>query len=121
MKRSKGKNGEVKIGGAADSEVSARQFSALRAFMRSYLHQDSGQEYGSVEEAVRAFCEDANRAEIAEVASEWKTFLRLNDGKALNEINNLLATQLGSAWLAATLNDLSQITKTFDHCVSGEV
>jgi hypothetical protein len=120
MKRSKGKNGELKMGGGADREASVKQFPALRAFMRSYLHQDFGEEYGSVGEAVRAFCEDANRAEITAVATEWKAFLKLNDGKTLNEINNLLSTQLGSAWNASAVNDLREMTQTFDTCVSGQ-
>src|SRR5271154_2386180 len=106
-------------GKKAGSEISVKQFPALRAFMRSYLHQDFGEEYGSVEEAVRTFCEDANRDEVAAVAKEWRGFLEATKGRSLTEINNLLSSKLGSAWNATKEDELSQISAALQRCDAG--
>jgi hypothetical protein len=101
------------------SDISGRQFPWLRAFMRSYLHQDFGEEYGSVEEAVRTFCDDASEAEASAVLDEWRVFLDSTRGKPLGEINNLLASKLGSAWNAGSLEELNLITETLERCGGG--
>jgi len=41
----------------------AENFPALRSFLRGYFHQDMKDEYGSPEEAVREFCQDADSDE----------------------------------------------------------
>ena len=97
------------------SEISTKQFPALRAFMRSYLHQDFGEEYGSVEEAARTFVDDATEAEVATVLAEWREFLEMTRGKPLGEINNLMGSKLGSAWVAGSLGDLEAITEALEH------
>src|ERR1700678_4113957 len=68
-------------GKKAGSEISAKHFPALRAFMRSYLHQDFGEEYGSVEEAARTFVDDATEAEVATVLTEWRGVFRVRRGE----------------------------------------
>jgi len=121
MKRRKAKDGdELKRGGGAPGEIATMQFPALRVFMRSYLHQDFGEEYGSVEEAVKTFCDDATEAEVSAVAGEWRAFLEATRGRPLGEVNNLLASKLGSAWNAASVGELEQIGQAFDDCASGE-
>jgi hypothetical protein len=121
MKRSKDKSdGDLKPGGGAAGEIAAAQFPALRAFMRSYLHQDFGEEYGSVEEAVKTFCDDASESEVSAVAAEWRAFLEMMRGRPLGEINNMLAAKLGSAWSAGSLAELGEIRQAFEECASGE-
>jgi hypothetical protein len=102
-------------GKKTENEISAKQFPALRAFMRSYLHQDFGEEYGSVAEAARTFVDDANDAEVAAVLTEWREFLEMTRGKPLGEINNLMGSKLGSAWNAGSLGDLEVITDALEH------
>jgi hypothetical protein len=94
-----------------DAEISAKQFPALRAFMRGYLHQDFGEEYGSVEGAVRAFCEDASAGERKSVTGEWDLFLKAVRGKSVDEVNALLGGVLGSRWNAESLDDLQLVTR----------
>lgn len=98
----------------------AMQFPALRSFMRSYLHQDFGEEYGSVEEAVKTFCDDATEAEFSAVSAEWRSFLAATRGRPIGEINNLLTSKLGSAWNPASMEELSELTQAFDDCAVGE-
>jgi hypothetical protein len=117
------KRGKDKPASNAKPEVSAgteigMQFPALRAFMRSYLHQDFGEEYGSVEEAVKTFCDDASKAEVLGVATEWRAFVTATRGRPLGEINNLLASKLGSAWNAANIDELNEMTQAFDDCAA---
>jgi hypothetical protein len=102
-------------GKKAGSEISAKHFPALRAFMRSYLHQDFGEEYGSVEEAARTFVDDATEAEVATVLTEWREFLGMTRGKPLGEINNLMGSKLVSAWVAGGWGDLESITEALEH------
>ncbi|HEY0701391.1 MAG TPA: contact-dependent growth inhibition system immunity protein [Candidatus Acidoferrales bacterium] len=97
----------MKKGGEAEK----MKFPALRAFMRSYLHQDFGEEYGSVGGAVKAFCEDAASAEVATVLKEWREFLSVTHGKSVDEVNGLLGAELGSAWCVGSLGELEAVTK----------
>lgn len=121
MKRPKDKDDrDANPSSEAAGGIADMKFPALRAFMRSYLHQDFGEEYGSVEEAVKTFCDDATEAEVSAVAGEWRAFLEATRGRPLGEVNNLLASKLGSAWNAASVGELEQIGQAFDDCASGE-
>jgi len=89
--------------------IDAAHFPALRTFLRGYFHQDMKDEYGSPEEAVREFCEDADEAEWAAVAKEWATFMDLTKKQPIEQINVPLTGQLGSAY-SLTAEDLKRIT-----------
>jgi hypothetical protein len=77
--------------------ISAGDFPALRSFLRGYFHQDMKEEYGSAEEAVREFCEDASGDERAEVAENWSRFLDQTKGQPLEAINRILTGPLGGS------------------------
>jgi len=79
------------------ASISAADFPALRSFLRGYFHQDMRDEYGSVEEAVREFCEDASAEERAAVAENWSRFLAQTTGQPIEEVNRLLTGSLGSS------------------------
>jgi len=93
----------------AATPISAADFPALRSFLRGYFHQDMKEEYGSPEEAVREFCEDASAEERAQVAKEWAKFLDQTNGQPLEEVNRLLTGQLGSSCAIAN-EDLKRIS-----------
>lgn len=78
-------------------EISARDFPALRTFLRGYLHQDAADEYGSAEEAARQFCRDADTAQRTAVAEEWERLL--SRVTAVTALNDALTKILGSAYL----------------------
>ena len=111
---------ELHSSGDAGDKITNMKFPALGAFLRSYLHQDFGQEYGSVTEAVKAFCDDATEAEIATVSVEWRGFLETVAGRPVDEINNLLRAKLGSAWNLGGVDELDEITRAFEQCGSGK-
>ncbi len=89
--------------------ISAADFPALRSFLRGYFHQDMKDEYGSPEEAVREFCEDASGEERAAVAREWLRFLDQTKGQPLEEMNRALTGPLGSS-CSLTNEEVHQIT-----------
>jgi hypothetical protein len=95
----------------ADS-ITAADFPALRSFLRGYFHEDVADEYGSLEEAVRQFCEDAEPDERRRVANEWVRFVAQTKGWPLEAINRDLIAQLGSANRLSPA-DLEMISRTF--------
>lgn len=93
----------------APPSFSAADFPALRSFLRGYFHQDMTDEYGSPEEAVREFCEDASAEERAAIAENWSRFLAQTDGQPIETINRILTGTLGSSY-ALTHEHLRQIS-----------
>jgi hypothetical protein len=92
--------------------ITKTDFPALRTFLRGYFHQDMKDEYGSPEEAVREFCEDASSDERDAVAKEWLRFRDHTKDQPLAEVNRILTSQLGSSY-ALTLEDLQHMTAAF--------
>ncbi len=91
------------------TSMDAAHFPALRSFLRGYFHQDMKDEYGSPEEAVREFCEDADGKERSALAKEWATFMEQTKKQSIDQINQLLTGQLGSSY-SLTSEDLTRIT-----------
>jgi hypothetical protein len=89
-------------------------FSALRSFLRGYLHEDWKQEYESAEQAAHDFWEDADPEERSRVRGEWLTFAESVKGQPLNTITNRLR-DLGSAWRPSSESDLDAITRALQH------
>lgn len=92
--------------------IAATDFPALRSFLRGYFHQDMNDEYGSAEEAVREFCEDASTEERAAVAREWLRFIDHTKSQPLAEMNRILTRALGSSY-ALRDGEVQQVTKIF--------
>jgi len=95
--------------GNKDVPISATQFPALRDFLRGYLHQDMKDEYGSVPDAVRAFCKDAGPDTFKAVSVEWSRFSALTAEMTLEQINQILTGPLGGSF-AITKSDLGEIS-----------
>lgn len=100
----------------AKTEITAEHFPALRAFLRGYFHQDMKAEYGSLEEATRQFCEDADSAERKAVEKEWKRFTEQTKAQPLAAVNQLLTNKLGSACRFASAEELDKISDVFRNC-----
>jgi hypothetical protein len=95
------------------SEITAATFPALRSFMRGYFHEDMADEYGTLDEAVRQFCEDADTAERKTVSTEWHRFVVQTKGRPLPLINKILTDKLGSA-CRLQADDIDKITRAFE-------
>jgi hypothetical protein len=88
------------------------EFAALREFVRGYLNQDFEDEYGSAAGAARAYCADANDAESARVAKEWKAFVDGTAGDGVAAVNEKLA-ELGAEWNVVAVKDLDAVSAVF--------
>lgn len=95
------------------SEITAATFPALRSFMRGYFHEDMADEYGTLDEAVRQFCEDADTDERKRVAGEWQRFVAQTKGQPLPMINKILTEKLGSACRLQP-DDIDKISRAFE-------
>ena len=95
------------------SDISAETFPALRSFMRGYFHEDMADEYGTPDEAVRQFCEDADTVERNAVSTEWHHFVTQTKGQPLQTINKILTDKLGSA-CRLQADDIDKITRAFE-------
>jgi len=96
----------------APPEISADSFPALRSFLRGYFHEDMAEEYGTLEEAVRQFQEDADPAEWKSVATQWTRFIAQMKGQPLTTINAALTGKLGSACLLKQ-EDFDRVSRAF--------
>lgn len=94
-------------------EITAATFPALRSFFRGYFHEDMADEYGTLEEAVRTFCEDADTDERKTVAGEWNRFVAQTKGQSMAAINKIMAEKLGSACRLQP-EDIDRISLAFE-------
>ena len=97
-------------------QIDGAHFPALRAFLRGYFHEDMAEEYGSTEEAVRQFCEDADSGEREAVEAEWQRFVQQTQGQPLKTLNQLLTKNLGSSRTLASPEELLKISEAFRSC-----
>jgi hypothetical protein len=72
-------------------------FPALQEFLPAYFHEDFGEEYGSAQEALKAFLADANGDQILAVKDEWFTLAQSLEGHALVDVQSAF-NKLGSVW-----------------------
>lgn len=92
-------------------KIDAREFAALREFLRGYLHEDYLHEHGSLQNAVRHFAQDAEPDGRAAVLRQWQSFLELTRPQPLPVIARLLNSSLGSAWIPRHPGELEELTK----------
>ncbi len=95
------------------NDITAATFPALRSFMHGYFHEDMADEYGTLDEAVRQFCEDADTKERKTVAHEWHRFVAQTKGQSLSAINKVLNEKLGSACRLQP-EDIDKISRAFE-------
>lgn len=89
-------------------QTNAAEWPALVAFFRGYLHQDAGQEHGSVELAFDQFWDDAAADERAAFARQWRLFLTRIEGRAWHRLERRLLP-LGLAWMPQAGSGFSRL------------
>jgi hypothetical protein len=97
----------------SNHDITASTFPALRSFFRGYFHEDMADEYGSLEEAVRTFCEDADTNERKTVAGEWNRFVEQTKGQSMAAVNKIMTEKLGSACRLEP-EDIEKISLAFE-------
>jgi hypothetical protein len=76
-------------------------FPELQRVFAAYLHEDFGDQHGTPAAALRAFLEDADRAERERFRREAKQFLARTAALDFSEVLSLVA-RLGSRWTPPT-------------------
>ena len=70
----------------------------LESLCGGYLHQDLAVVHGSALNAVQAWLDEASPDDVAELSSEWRTFLNVTQGMDLQERTRALRELAGGAW-----------------------
>jgi len=98
---------------AETKRLDPADYPMLRDFLPAYLHQDFGEEYGSVAEAVKGFLSEASGDEILQVKEEWKLFRRSFAFRPFGEIQAALG-HLGSAWVPQNEAELTEVDEVLE-------
>ena len=77
--------------------IRAPKYSALRDFLRGYLHEDFAEEHGTLDKAVRDFKQHSDWDEAALVAHQLHNFITENQGEPIEDVNKALS-RLGCAY-----------------------
>jgi CdiI immunity protein len=88
-----------------------KDFPHLREFARGYLHQDAIAEYGSAEEAAKAYVNDLSGESRKAVAREVNRFRFATRGRAVEELREAFAI-LGAAWALKSEEDARLVLET---------
>jgi hypothetical protein len=91
------------------------EYSALRAFMHGYLHEDFADEYGSAKEAVREFRSDAEDYEFKEVAAEWQRFFHAAKTKPIKTVQAAIREHFGGGWMPRSHEEIEAVSAVFEH------
>lgn len=106
-------------GGQGNSAgIVAADFPAVREFLRGYLNQDFADEYGTVEAATKAFCEDASASEIRELAKQWGAFRAKLGGASRERMDQVLSGTFHSGWRVSDGKQLDLISEILENQTS---
>jgi hypothetical protein len=95
-------------GAKKSNHFEPESYPALMEFLPAYLHEDFGEEYGSVARAFAAMVSDANSDQIRNVKEEWTALRQVFLGKPLSDMQTGLA-QLGAAWRPQSEQELEAV------------
>ena len=88
-------------------------FPELQRVFAAYLHEDFGDQHGTPAAALRAFLQDADRAERERFRREAKQFLARTAALDFSEVLSLVA-RLGSRWTPPTRDALVALFAAID-------
>ena len=88
--------------------INPSQYQALSNFLRGYLHQDAGVEYGSAIWAAQAFRKDADERETIIVRSELDHLLWATAKSTEAELEKTIMI-LGSSWRFSSRKEVEQL------------
>ena len=80
-------------------------YSALRDFLRGYLHEDFHEEHGTLANAIRDFKHRADWDRAALVAHQFHNFITEHQGEPIEDVNQALS-RLGSAYAFLSWDEL---------------
>ena len=94
--------------GYENERIDPAEYSALKIFLRGYLHQDAAIEYGSPAAAARQFRRDADERETTIVHSELDRLLSQTRSLPIADLARVLEN-LGSSWHFRTRQEVEQL------------
>jgi len=94
--------------GYENERIDPAEYSALKIFLRGYLHQDAVVEYGSPAAAARQFRRDADERETTIVHSELDRLLSQTRSLPFADLARVLEN-LGSSWHFRTRQEVEQL------------
>jgi hypothetical protein len=97
-------------------QLTAADVPTLATFARAYLHQDMGREYGSADEAVAAYCGDANEVERQALADDVRRLTIEAASWPLNRLADFFQDELRAAWAPESIEDLDRLFERIPKC-----
>jgi hypothetical protein len=88
----------------------APKYSALRAFLRGYLHEDFAAEHGTLRQAIADFKRQADWDATALVAHQLHNFITEHQGEPIEDVNEVLS-RLGCAYEFLNWDELLEFEK----------
>jgi hypothetical protein len=92
-------------------EITRGAFPMLATFVRGYLHQDWELDYETSGEARDEFLRDASPEERQEFRKECEIFHERTAQLTLEDVRQVLADGLGSAWVPAVLVEVRDVLR----------
>lgn len=92
-------------------EVTRGSFPVLATFVRGYLHEDWMLDYETAHEARDEFLRDALPAERREFREECEIFHQRTSRLSIEELRQVLAAGLGSAWSPADAEEVRDVLR----------
>jgi len=90
--------------------IRAPKYSALRDFLRGYLHEDFAAEHGTLRQAVADFKHQADWDAAALVAHQLHNFITEHQGEPIEAVDKELC-RLGSAYPFLSWDELLQFER----------
>jgi hypothetical protein len=92
-------------------EVTRGAFPVLATFVRGYLHEDWVLDYETAHDARDEFLRDALPAERREFHEECEIFHQRTGGLSIDQLRQVLADGLGSAWSPADVAEVRDVLR----------
>lgn len=92
-------------------EITRGAFPILATFVRGYLHQDWELDYETPREARDEFLRDASQGERHEFRKECEIFHERTQRLTIEDVRQVLAEGLGSAWTPAVLAEVRDVLR----------
>jgi CdiI immunity protein len=99
-------------------KLHARDFAALSAFLRGYLHQDFRDDYATPDAALAAYCTEASHDEVHALGAEWEKFLAITTAIPFAETRTFFCDELGSGWHPQSREKLESLLTVLKNAAS---
>ena len=100
-----------------EAEITPDALPRLAFFLAGYLHEDLAPEHGTAARAAYEYAAEAELDELEELAREWEVLRAAARALPLGRLNALLRSRFGSAWQAATAEEIEAVAREFERAL----